>query len=537
MSESHRRISAAGPVLLAMAASAHAQCSFPLPPPVTIEVAPYVRPLATADLNGDGHVDIVATSLLGHTISVLLGEGANDFQSPVAYATGYVTRAIAVGHFNDDQLLDVATVGTFLDHGLSIHLGNGDGTFQPAQIHGFGGNRLAMVARDFNNDGLSDIAAPSTETETVSVFIATGGGAFNPPAEYPVGAYPNCIASADFNSDNRPDLAVGNANGSSISILFCNPDGTFSTAQAIQLGAAFIVAVETGDFNNDQRPDIAFVSGVVGILRGNADGTFLPGIYPSTTSQPSDLTVGDFNDDGNLDLVVISSSRGAIAVVLGAGNATFQPPTVRFIGGTPREVFSSDVNSDGMLDFLLTGAVQHSVSLLFNSSFSQQPAPAGACVRGGATFSVVALGEKPSYQWQRESPPDSQEFVDLDDGSTGSWDGNAPGVGAIVSGATTPTLSIAADIDAGRFLSSVHSGLYRCAVSSSCGENFSFPAQFTVSTCPADFNCNSEANSQDFFEFVLAFFALATNADINLDGLINSQDFFDFLASFFAGCA
>ncbi len=54
--------------------------------------------------------------------------------------------------------------------------------------------------------------------------------------------------------------------------------------------------------------------------------------------------------------------------------------------------------------------------------------------------------------------------------------------------------------------------------------------------CPADFNGDGVANSQDFFDFLAAFFAGAPGADFNRDGTTNSQDFFDFLIAFFAGC-
>jgi hypothetical protein len=152
------------------------------------------------------------------------------------------------------------------------------------------------------------------------------------------------------------------------------------------------------------------------------------------------------------------------------------------------------------------------------ATVSQQPTPVTACNAGNATFVVAGAGTAPfTYQWQRETAPNS--YTALADGPTGT--------GSVISGASSDTLTISG-------VSGADAGLYRSIVSNSCGSANSNSAQLAV--CAADFNCDGLANSQDFFDFVTAFFAATPDADFNRDGVINSQDFFDYVSAFFAGC-
>ena len=110
-----------------------------------------------------------------------------------------------------------------------------------------------------------------------------------------------------------------------------------------------------------------------------------------------------------------------------------------------------------------------------------EPRNADACVDGSASFQVAVKGSLPlQAQWQRETAPGSNAFFALQDGSTASWDGNAPGAGAIVSGATTAHLTIAADTGDARTLTAAHAIRYRCVVINDCGVAISRGAQLSL---------------------------------------------------------
>jgi hypothetical protein len=103
--------------------------------------------IATADVNNDGHLDIVDC-----TGAVLLGKGDGTFISGVGSAVQSNGPPV-IADFNGDGKMDVLFVdGTAGPYPLSILLGNGDGTFQPPAPAG----PVAMGffgLSDFNSDG------------------------------------------------------------------------------------------------------------------------------------------------------------------------------------------------------------------------------------------------------------------------------------------------------------------------------------------------------------------------------------------------
>ncbi|MEZ5329554.1 MAG: VCBS repeat-containing protein [Verrucomicrobiales bacterium] len=58
-------------------------------------------------------------------------------------------------------------------------------------------------------------------------------------------------------------------------------------------------------------------------LRGADDGTFGTPSTLNAGSQPQDVALGDFDEDGNLDFAVADSSGSQVIVRLGSGGGVF----------------------------------------------------------------------------------------------------------------------------------------------------------------------------------------------------------------------
>lgn len=137
--------------------------------------------------------------------------------------------------------------------------------------------------------------------------------------------------------------------------------------------------VAVGDLNNDGAPDAVVVnntSGTVSVLLNKHDGTGSfnqPATYAVGTS-PSWAAIGDVNGDGKPDIIVSNVTSGTISVLLNKGDGTLQAASSynvlpAGVTGTPSPtaVAIGDVNNDGKPDVVVANSGTNNVSVLINN--------------------------------------------------------------------------------------------------------------------------------------------------------------------------
>ncbi|MET4108307.1 FG-GAP-like repeat-containing protein [Hymenobacter sp. UYP22] len=342
---------------------------------VTVGFSPQY--LATGDLNGDGHLDFVASNTPSSRVYVRLGDGQGGFMAPPAPIPEYASTAsttthnVALADVNEDGRLDLIALNvTSVGGMLVVNLGQGTGAF-PAT----GGQRLSLgsgprglAVADLNGDGHLDLVTTTQQQRAALIYHGDGKGTFTLAPLVAVNPAPVSVTAADVNRDGRPDLLVAcsTPQGSQVAVRLATSAGGFQAAAvpevAVGLGA---LGVTVADVNHDGQVDLLTANGTtsttstVSVRLGDGTGGFRAAPAPevSVGVNPSNVVVGDLNRDGHPDFIAASNSESVVRVSVHVGDGTgrFQAapvPTVR-VGLAPCALALVDLNKDGQLDLLV----------------------------------------------------------------------------------------------------------------------------------------------------------------------------------------
>lgn len=364
--------------------------------------------IAVGDFDGDGDQDLYVATGVGaapEPSGFLLRNDLGRFVETTAEADlvhgGEVNSAI-FGDYDDDRRLDLylVRVGENL-----LYRNAGNGTFEDmtrrAGIAGPGGGAKAVFV-DVDLDGDLDIYEARDGANRF--YRNNGDGSFQERAGAAgiageADADSRDVVFGDFDDDFDVDLFVVNANGPNA--LFSNVrQGRLEdvTAQSGLAGSGGSGAAAVGDYDNDGHLDL-FVTALSGgahtLYRNGGDGTFVvdqrsdPALSALRDLAGLGAAFFDFDNDGHLDLVVVGEPAGesgrGVALFRNDGMGRFEDATRFLPPGLEGAagVAVADYNEDGDLDLFLA-ASDGGVRLLRND---------GANVNHYFKIELVGLGE------------------------------------------------------------------------------------------------------------------------------------------------
>jgi hypothetical protein len=206
---------------------------------------------------------------------------------------------------------------------------------------------------------------------------------------------PYAVVSAQLTNSGHLDLALADYASDSVSILLGKGDGTFQSPLKISVPAAFALTV--GDFDEDGNVDLAVVesagnqSGFLQILLGEGNGKFRKGELLELGIEPTAVAAANFSGDGHLDLAVANnggqSGKGSVMVFAGTGKGTFKTPVTYKIAGAPWGIAAGDLRGDPHPDLAVTN-LTGSVAVLLNDGIGHFLKPVIYNAGGGEVVDV-----------------------------------------------------------------------------------------------------------------------------------------------------
>jgi hypothetical protein len=301
-----------------------------------------------ADMNGDGHLDIVhgpARKQPGPPV-IFLGDGKGywtQWKEARFPSLPYDYGDVEVADFDGDGHLDIALAAHL--HGFLVLSGDGHGSFSNVSA-GLEGNFSSRAIRvtDWNGDGLPDLVAVSegigaansyaqADRDGVVVFLNQGrqGWRKSEPS-LSKGIYSDSIALGDFDGDGHLDVATGSSVIDRKDLVNLWRANGVATPVAVSLPGThqFVQAVAAGDFDNDGKDDlaVAYVSlendvwySALDLFYSRAGGKWerLSLSREATREGSVALATGHLLGKGRLDLVALTT-RGETVVYLADGH-------------------------------------------------------------------------------------------------------------------------------------------------------------------------------------------------------------------------
>ncbi len=215
-----------------------------------------LRSLTAADIDSDGDIDILATCR-GSKNQIYLNDGKANFHLGGEFGVaGDSTIDVDVADVNGDGHKDLVLANRDEQPNAWV-LNNGQTKF--TQLVAFGDAKSqtrAVATGDLNGDGHIDWATGNVGQPNC-IFLGDGTGAVKKQINFGAdGSQTYCLAIADIDLDGDLDIVTGNR-GQSNSVFFNNGDATEFQAESFGMETNTTYGLSVGDLNGDELPDIA----------------------------------------------------------------------------------------------------------------------------------------------------------------------------------------------------------------------------------------------------------------------------------------
>lgn len=320
--------------------------------------------LATANIDTDARfADLVVVNRDGGSVQVVRGAGGGGFVAPVTFDTGMGPVALAIGDFDwkvdcseANSLCTNDVVTANLNAGtVSFLKGNGVGSVREAVHTNVLSAPSLMAVGDVTADGHDDLVLASSILGTAAIYKSEGDGTFTSPRQLDVAGSPRALGVGDVDGNLTLDLVLGWTidEDSGVDVY---ADLLTSSSPRYSLPATGIpTQVAFGDINGDGLADVAALipdRQEMDVWYQLQDGRFSAVSNFTTTVRPTQFVLADIDEDGELDAIIANHDDGSFGKMFGEGGGLRAPELVG-LPDQPSGILAGDFNQDGAVDIAL----------------------------------------------------------------------------------------------------------------------------------------------------------------------------------------
>lgn len=212
------------------------------------------RRLAAADVDADGHEDLVVLTGTSPEVRVLFGAGNQSF--PVAVSFGFENLVTGVVTVDLDRDGDLDLVGVDGINRVWVAHNQGGRSFVAGSWVNAGSGARTLSLGDLDGDLDDDIVVASLADETLTLLENTGNGQLNRRVgSLALAARPEGALVADVNQDGIQDVIINLREDGVIAVVYGLAAWAFSPPVNFAAGGD-VAYFATDDFNTDLVPDI-----------------------------------------------------------------------------------------------------------------------------------------------------------------------------------------------------------------------------------------------------------------------------------------
>lgn len=367
-------------------AAASTLFSFSEPQRISLGIVPrsvgFMGP--SVDLNKDGHIDLLVAVNGGLTVCYGLGNGTFFHTQFYPVAEGEIV-GVSTADLDNDQRLDVM-IACAAQNKVAILYNGGPGFTLGAPVFLPVGQRpFGVDAVDLNEDGWLDLVATNHADHGFCTMLNKKDGTFAAPTFYSAGTYTAQPLHGDFNRDGHQDVVIPNYEPGNFNLYFGDGAGGFTSSYGLRLGS-YVPQMIAADFNRDGILDLVasnIFSNYVTVLLGDGDGQFSRRVNYPTRQYPHIIRAADLDGDGALDLAVPHSHTNYFSAIRNDGKGALEAPQVfTMAGNDARFIAVGDFNEDGRVDVVTPDIADSAVTIRFNQTgVPQLVAPTGLTAR------------------------------------------------------------------------------------------------------------------------------------------------------------